>query len=166
MCMEFCNGGELFTLLTNMERWPESYARFYAAEIILALGYMHANGVMHRDLKSENLLMDRHGHLKLTDFGVSKGNIKDLKTGRTRTLMKGTIEYIAPEMITEDEYGFSVDFYSLGLVIYEMLSAGEHPFKLSERKTQEDKIDDKLHGRIEMKPYFSKNAVNLLEGLT
>ena len=132
--MEFCNGGELFTLLINNQYWPEDFVRFYTAEIILALDYMHKNGVMHRDLKSENVLIDKEGHIRLTDFGVSKGNITD-KFGRTKTVMKGTIEYIAPEMITDSEYGFSVDFYSLGLVIYEMLSAGEHPFKNPDRAT-------------------------------
>ena len=76
MCMEFCNGGELFTLLVNNKFWPEHFVAFYAAEVILALDYMHKNGVMHRDLKSENVLIDRDGHVRLTDFGVSKGNIK------------------------------------------------------------------------------------------
>ena len=65
MCMEFCNGGELFTLLTNMERWPESYARFYAAEIISALEYMHKKRVVHRDLKPENILLNDIYHLKI-----------------------------------------------------------------------------------------------------
>ena len=75
MCMEFCSGGELFTLLVNGKIWSEDKVSFYAAELILALEYMHAHGVMHRDLKSENVLIDRRGHVKLTDFGVSKANI-------------------------------------------------------------------------------------------
>jgi len=58
MCMEFCNGGELFTLITSEDRWPESRVQFIAAEIVLALDYMHKHGVMHRDLKSENILID------------------------------------------------------------------------------------------------------------
>jgi len=99
MCMEFCNGGELFTLLINEHPWPEKRVQFVAAEIVLALEYMHENGVMHRDLKSENVLIDAEGHVKLTDFGVSKGNINCKVTGRTRTKMKGTVEYVAPEMI-------------------------------------------------------------------
>ena len=83
---------------------------------------------MHRDMKSENVLIDGKGNIKLTDFGISKGNIKDAQ-GRTRTLMKGTPEYMAPEIVNSEEYGYSVDFFSLGLVIYEMLTGGEHPFK-------------------------------------
>jgi len=93
---------------------------------------MHTNGVMHRDLKSENVLIDRFGHVTLTDFGVSKGNIENKSHGRTRTKMKGTVEYVAPEMIQKEEYGYAVDFFSLGLVIYEMLTQGEHPFKMME----------------------------------
>ena len=85
MCMEFCNGGELFTLLTTFPRQSEDRVRFYAAEIILALDYMHENGVIHRDLKTENILIDKYGHVRLTDFGVSRGNVEDTKTGRTKT---------------------------------------------------------------------------------
>lgn len=70
--MEFVNGGELFTLLRNMKKFPEDQARFYAAEVVLALGYLHKHKVIYRDLKPTNILMDKNGHIKLTDFGLSK----------------------------------------------------------------------------------------------
>jgi len=128
MGMEFCNGGELYTLLNKGDReWSEEKVRYYAAEIVLALEYTHGKGILHRDIKSANFLFDKEGHIKLIDFGLSKNKIHN-KLGRTETQPRGTINYIAPEMITEKEYGFSIDFYSLGLVIYEMLTAGEHPF--------------------------------------
>jgi serine/threonine protein kinase len=77
MGMEFCNGGELFTLITSNYKIKnvEEKAKFYSAEVVLALEYMHDNGVMHRDLKTENILISSDGHVKLTDFGVSKGNL-------------------------------------------------------------------------------------------
>ena len=98
---------------------------------------MHENGVIHRDLKTENILIDKKGHVRLTDFGVSKGQVDTKNQGRTRTLLRGTIEYADPQMILSDEYGFSVDYYSLGLVIYEMLTGGEHPFKKGDRTANE-----------------------------
>jgi novel protein kinase C epsilon type len=86
---------------------------------------MHENGVIHRDLKSENILIGKEGHVRLTDFGVSKGGLDPKKEGRSRTLMKGTLEFLDPHIVTAEEYGFSADYYCLGLVIYEMLSGGE-----------------------------------------
>lgn len=101
MGMEFCNGGELFTLLTsgyNIQN-VEDKTRFYAAEIVIALEYMHENGVMHRDLKTENVLISSDGHAKLTDFGVSKGNLPKYDQGAIDEKAKGTLFYMAPEMI-------------------------------------------------------------------
>ena len=90
---------------------------------------MHENGVIHRDLKLENVMISKDGHVKLTDFGASKANVqKNNFDGRTTTMLRGTIIYAAPEMFESDEIGFSVDYYSLGLVIYGMLTQGEQPF--------------------------------------
>jgi serine/threonine protein kinase len=88
---------------------------------------------MHRDLKTENILLGADGHIKLTDFGVSKTNLNPIEGGRSRTKRLGTVENMAPEMLQQpnaatSNYGFSVDWYSLGIVIFEMLTGGEHPF--------------------------------------
>ena len=126
MGMEFCQGGELFTLITSNYKIQnvEEKAKFYTAEVVLALEYMHDNGVMHRDLKTENILIGSDGHAKLTDFGVSKGNLPKNEQGAQETRAKGTSFYQAPEMLTGQPYGWTIDFWALGLVIYEMLSQG------------------------------------------
>jgi serine/threonine protein kinase len=119
LIMEFVNGGELFEHLKTARKFDEERAKFYAAEIILALEYLHKNGVIYRDVKPENILIDSEGHVKMTDFGLSKGGL-EVTGGRTESFC-GTTEYLAPEIINSKQYGYSVDWYSLGLVIYEML---------------------------------------------
>jgi len=122
--MDFLNGGELFYHLRREQRFSEVRAQFYAAEMLLALECLHWNGVIYRDLKPENVLLDSEGHIKLTDFGLSKITTNDL----TYTFC-GTPEYLAPEIVRGEGYGKEVDFWALGLMIYEMLS-GINPFKL------------------------------------
>ena len=129
--MEFVNGGELFTHLKRQGKggFDEGRARFYAAEIVLALEYLHKSGVIYRDLKPENILIDAEGHVRLTDFGLSKSGLQNAND-RTDSFC-GTPEYLAPEIIRDKEYTYSVDWYSFGLVFYEMLT-GINPFKTGE----------------------------------
>lgn len=129
LVMDFINGGELFYHLQIAERFNEERARFYTAEIILALDYLHKAGIVYRDVKPENILIDSEGHVKLTDFGLSKGGLND-NGGMTESFC-GTTEYLAPEIIKDKSYSYSVDWYSLGLVLYEMLT-GSNPFKTGE----------------------------------
>jgi len=127
LIMEFVNGGELFYHLRQHKGgFGEERARFYAAEIVSALEYLHKSGVVYRDLKPENVLIDSEGHVRLTDFGLSKGGLES-NDGLTESFC-GTPEYLAPEIIRDREYGYSVDWYSFGLVLYEMLT-GMNPFK-------------------------------------
>ena len=91
---DFFNGGELFYYLSN-GRFSENRARFYAAEIALGLHYLHSQGIVYRDLKPENLLLDADGHIKITDFGLSKVDV----TGEELNSLCGTPEYLAPEII-------------------------------------------------------------------
>lgn len=121
MLMEFVNGGELFAHLRKQVRLTTADARFYAAEIVLAFEYLHSLDIVYRDLKPENLLIDVEGHLKLTDFGFAK-----VVEDRTWTLC-GTPEYLAPEIIQSKGHGKSVDWWALGILIFEML-VGTPPF--------------------------------------
>ena len=129
---DFFNGGELFFYLSN-GRFSENRARFYAAEIAMGLHYLHSKGIVYRDLKPENLLLDSDGHIKITDFGLSKQNVE----GDELHSLCGTPEYLAPEIIQkkviaclafhQQAYGKAVDWWSLGTLIYEMI-AGLPPF--------------------------------------
>ena len=108
--IDFLNGGELFYHLRREQRFSEDRTRFYAAEIILGLECLHSNGVIYRDLKPENVLLDSEGHIKLTDFGLSK--IRADENEMTYTIC-GTPEYIAPEIIYGEGYSKEVDFWAL-----------------------------------------------------
>lgn len=111
--MDFLNGGEMFYHLRKDNRFSEDRTRFYAAEIILALECLHRNGIIYRDLKPENVLLDSDGHIKITDFGLSKMGI----TGNTLSYtFCGTPEYLAPEIIKGTGHNKLVDYWSL--VIY------------------------------------------------
>uniref|UniRef100_A0A915PLM1 Protein kinase domain-containing protein n=1 Tax=Setaria digitata TaxID=48799 RepID=A0A915PLM1_9BILA len=122
MLFEYIPGGELFSYLRNVQRFTCKTARFYACEVILALEYLHSKNIAYRDLKPENLMLTGCGHLKLTDFGFAK-----IISDKTNTLC-GTPEYLAPEVIEGKSYNLAVDWWSLGILNYEML-VGEPPFQ-------------------------------------
>ena len=130
MVMEFVNGGELFYQLHkyNHNGFEINRAKFYAAQIVLALDHMHKEGVVYRDLKPENILIDSEGYLRITDFGLSRvSKAKNYDTDRTTTFC-GTIEYMAPEMMQNKSYSNSVDWFSFGILLFEML-CGRNPIK-------------------------------------
>ncbi|KAG6885040.1 hypothetical protein C0993_006367 [Termitomyces sp. T159_Od127] len=116
MVMDFVPGGELFTLLRRSNRFPDPVAKFYAAEVALALNHLHGLNIIYRDLKPENILLNHDGHIKVADFGFAK-----LCTSTTWTLC-GTPDYLAPEVVNQQRYNKSVDWYALGVLIFEMLS--------------------------------------------
>ncbi|KIW16130.1 cAMP-dependent protein kinase type 2 [Exophiala spinifera] len=153
MVMDFIEGGELFSLLRKSQRFPNPVAKFYAAEVTLALEYLHAQNIIYRDLKPENLLLDRHGHIKITDFGFAK-DVPDI----TWTLC-GTPDYLAPEVVASKGYNKSVDWWSLGILIFEMLCGftpfwdGGSPVKIYENI---------LKGRVKYPPYIHHDAQDLL----
>lgn len=155
MVMDFIEGGELFSLLRKSQRFPNPVAKFYAAEVTLAIEYLHSHNIIYRDLKPENILLDRNGHIKITDFGFAK----EVETV-TWTLC-GTPDYIAPEVITTKPYNKSVDWWSLGILIYEML-AGYTPFYDQSPMNTYEKI---LVGKVYYPSYFHPDAVDLLTKL-
>nr|XP_026235842.1 cAMP-dependent protein kinase catalytic subunit PRKX-like [Urocitellus parryii] len=116
MLMEYVPGGELFSYLRNRGRFPCSTGLFYATEIVCAIEYLHCRDIVYRDLKPENILLDRDGHIKLTDFGFAKKLVD-----RTWTLC-GTPEYLAPEVIQSKGHGRAVDWWALGILIFEMVA--------------------------------------------
>lgn len=116
--MEYAPGGELFFLLKQRGRLQEDQAKFYLVEILIAVEHLHLQGVIYRDLKSENVLLDKNGHIKLADFGFSKEGMSN--NARTSTLC-GSLEFMAPEIIKGWKYGLVADWWSLGIVFYDMV---------------------------------------------
>uniref|UniRef100_A0A671VZD9 non-specific serine/threonine protein kinase n=1 Tax=Sparus aurata TaxID=8175 RepID=A0A671VZD9_SPAAU len=115
---------KLFFHLSRDRVFTEDRARFYGAEIVSALEYLHSRNVVYRDLKLENLMLDKDGHIKITDFGLCKEGITD---GATMKTFCGTPEYLAPEVLEDNDYGRAVDWWGLGVVMYEMM-CGRLPF--------------------------------------
>lgn len=155
MLFEYVVGGELFSYLRNAGRFNSSTANFYASEIVLALEYLHSMSIVYRDLKPENLLIDRDGHLKITDFGFAK-KLKD----RTWTLC-GTPEYLAPEIIQSKGHNRAVDWWALGVLIYEML-VGYPPFYDDNPFGIYEKI---LSGKIDWARHIDPIAKDLVKKL-
>ncbi|OWK01933.1 SGK1 [Cervus elaphus hippelaphus] len=156
--LDYINGGELFYHLQRERCFLEPRARFYAAEIASALGYLHSLNIVYRDLKPENILLDSQGHIVLTDFGLCKENIEH--NGTTSTFC-GTPEYLAPEVLHKQPYDRTVDWWCLGAVLYEMLY-GLPPFY--SRNTAE-MYDNILNKPLQLKPNITNSARHVLEGL-
>uniref|UniRef100_A0A7N8YBZ5 Protein kinase C n=1 Tax=Mastacembelus armatus TaxID=205130 RepID=A0A7N8YBZ5_9TELE len=126
LVIEYVNGGDLMFHMQRQRKLPEEHARFYAAEICIALNFLHEKGIIYRDLKLDNVLLDHEGHIKLTDYGMCKEGIRP---GDTTSTFCGTPNYIAPEILRGEDYGFSVDWWALGVLMFEMM-AGRSPFDI------------------------------------
>ncbi len=155
---EYCPNGDLSQHLNHEKRFKEPRVKFYICELILALEYLHKKDIIFRDVKPENVLLDKDGHIKLTDFGLSKEGITD--NFYTKTFC-GSIGYTAPEIIQKKKYGKSVDWYLLGVLFYELLT-GIIPFYSTNdeemfRNIQRDEL--KIHKII------SKEAAGLIKQL-
>ena len=156
LILEYASGGELFTRMLTEKMFTEETAAFYMAEMVLALEHLHHTvGVVYRDLKPENCLLDSEGHLLLTDFGLSKVAVD----GEYRcNSMTGTVEYMAPEVILQKHYGTAVDWWSLGILGFDLLT-GSSPFHAN----NETKIKEKILKSKLILPYFlSADAKDLL----
>ena len=121
--LEYAPGGELFYHMQHRGLLPLEEVRLYVAEIALAFDFLHKNNIIYRDLKPENVLLDADGYVKLTDFGLAK----DLSSINQTSTFCGTTEYLAPEIIRHMEYSFSVDWWTLGILAFELLF-GRTPF--------------------------------------
>ncbi len=131
LVLDYCAGGELFFHLSRYQRFPERWTRFYAAELLLALAHLHSKGIIYRDLKPENVLLDSEGHVKLGDFGLAKAGIRHAYKGATS--MCGTPEYMAPEILQGYGHGFCADYWGLGMLTYEMMT-GLPPWYTTDRE--------------------------------
>ncbi|KAA8646114.1 hypothetical protein EYZ11_005508 [Aspergillus tanneri] len=159
LILEYAEGGELFTHLAMERMFDEDAAAFYMAEMVLALEHLHQTvGVIYRDLKPENCLLDREGHLVLTDFGLSKISVDD--DDRCNSSL-GTIEYMAPEVIQGKPYGKACDWWSLGALGYDLLT-GSPPFRANNHTKLQEKI---LKQKLTLPYFLGPDAKDLLTRL-
>ncbi|XP_048841469.1 protein kinase C eta type-like [Brienomyrus brachyistius] len=156
--MEFVNGGDLMFHIQKVRKFDEWRARFYAAEITSALMFLHINGIIYRDLKLDNVLLDKDGHCKLADFGMCKEEIFEGESTRT---FCGTPDYIAPEILQEMSYGPSVDWWALGVLLYEML-LGYAPF---DAENEDSLFEAILTEEITYEKWLSIEAEDILKAL-
>uniref|UniRef100_A0A8C8F0J0 Ribosomal protein S6 kinase n=1 Tax=Oncorhynchus tshawytscha TaxID=74940 RepID=A0A8C8F0J0_ONCTS len=158
LILEYLSGGELFMQLEREGIFMEDTACFYLAEISMALGHLHQKGIIYRDLKPENIMLNNQGHVKLTDFGLCKESIHG---GTVTHTFCGTIEYMAPEILMRSGHNRAVDWWSLGALMYDMLT-GAPPFTGENRKKTIDKI---LKCKLNLPPYLTQEARDLLKRL-
>lgn len=155
--MEYVSGGDLM-LHIQRKQFSLRQAKFYASEVLLALEYFHANGIIYRDLKLDNILLTLDGHVKVADYGLCK---EDMWYGSTTSTFCGTPEFMAPEILLEQRYGRAVDWWAFGVLMYEML-LGQSPF----RGDDEDEIFDAI---LEDEPLYPitmpRDAVSILQKL-
>ncbi|XP_065072407.1 cGMP-dependent protein kinase 1-like isoform X2 [Rhopilema esculentum] len=159
MLLEVCLGGELWTILRDRGSFDDNTTRFYVACVIDAFGYLHSKGIVYRDLKPENLLLDESGYCKLVDFGFAK----KIGFGRKTWTFCGTPEYVAPEIILNKGHDFAADYWSLGILMYELLT-GSPPFSGSDPMKTYNII---LKGidMVEFPRKITRNAHNLIKKL-
>jgi len=156
LIMDFINGGELFHHLSQQKRFPEDRTKFYSAQIVSGLEYLHSNGIIYRDLKPENLLLSAAGNIVMTDFGLSKEGLQ-AKDSRTATFC-GTPEYLAPEVIKGEEYTKAIDWWSVGTLIYEMLT-GLPPFYTEDEENMYHKI---MTADLVIPAFFSAEVADII----
>ncbi|XP_031210917.1 ribosomal protein S6 kinase alpha-2 isoform X1 [Mastomys coucha] len=158
LILDFLRGGDLFTRLSKEVMFTEEDVKFYLAELALALDHLHSLGIIYRDLKPENILLDEEGHIKITDFGLSKEAIDHDKRAYS---FCGTIEYMAPEVVNRRGHTQSADWWSFGVLMFEMLT-GSLPFQGKDRKETMALI---LKAKLGMPQFLSAEAQSLLRAL-
>ncbi|XP_016978069.1 ribosomal protein S6 kinase 2 beta [Drosophila rhopaloa] len=157
LILDFLRGGDLFTRLSKEVMFTEEDVKFYLAELALAMNHLHTLGIIYRDLKPENILLDEHGHIALTDFGLSKQPLDGSKTYS----FCGTVEYMAPEIVNRKGHDFAADWWSFGVLMYEMLT-GNLPFH---GQTRQETMNQILRSKLGMPENLSPEAQSLLRAL-
>lgn len=157
--IDFVRGGDLMYHMQMRRRLQEHEARFYAAEISLALDYLHTRGIIYRDLKLDNVLLDHEGHIKLTDYGMCK---EGMKKGEKTSTFCGTPNYISPELLRREEYDYSVDWWALGVLLYEML-AGKSPYDTAPNDGEDQLFQIILEKTIRIPRDLSVSAIKILK---
>lgn len=157
LILDFINGGHLFYHLYRQGIFSEDQAMVYTAEIVSAVSHLHKNGIVHRDLKPENILMDVDGHVMVTDFGLAK----EIDESSRSNSLCGTTEYMAPEILQSKGHNKNADWWSIGILLYEMLT-GQPPFTHPNRKKLQEKI---INEKLKLPPRLSSEAHSLLKGL-
>lgn len=177
LVLDYCPGGELFFHLSQCGRFQENQAAFYMAEVVLALEHLHRHNIIYRDLKPENVLLDKDGHVRLADFGLSKLGVDEQTLATT---FCGSIEYLAPEVLAVGDkylgeqlptplsptsrrgYGRAADFWALGCLLFELLT-GEPPFYSGNNRP---KLYERImEARLTFPAYMSADAVDLIRAL-
>lgn len=158
LALDFCPGGELFYLLQKQGSFSEEQAKFYFAEVVLGMEYLHQQNILYRDLKPENVLIDAEGHICLTDFGVSKERVFPNSIRRS---FCGSPEYMSPEMLRKIGHTRAIDFYSLGALLYEMLT-GMPPFPDQSRANMYKRIQNE---QLRFPTHLSASVCDLISRL-
>jgi len=158
LIMEYLAGGELFMQLQKERMLMEDTAIFYLSQVLLAIEHLHLIGIIYRDLKPENIMLDRAGHVKLTDFGCVKESASD----EINYTFCGTMEYMAPEILNRSgRHGKEVDWWSFGILAHDMLT-GSPPFTGTNRKTITERV---IKSKLQLKKYLTPNAKDILKKL-